>query len=502
MSKKSKFSTIILMCFSIFFLCLAFWVYNNFGNLNFEEVIFQMKVPISGSNPDYIIDFIFSVLVTSFLFSFLSYFIFVKEWKKVIELTIGFKDKTLSFVIFPLSYYLKSKKVIFILIIILTSIYFICTLDVISFVKNQIVTSNFIEENYVDPADVTLTFPDQKRNLIYIYLESMESSYTSTLNGGTQTVDLIPDLSLLAEENLSFSNSDLLGGAYSLPGTGWTMAAMVAQTSGLPLKMSIDVNKFGKYKTFLKGVNNLGDILEFAGYNQMLMVGSDATFAGRKNYFQQHGNYQIWDYYTAIEDKKMTEDDFVWWGFDDQDLFTYAKEEITKLSKKKKPFNFTMLTVDTHFEDGYLSDSCDAEYTDQYSSVINCSSKQVYEFVNWIKKQPFYENTTIIISGDHLTMDTDFYDNLDKKYERTIYNSFINSAITTNNTKNRSFSTLDMFPSTLAALGVDIEGDRLGLGTNLFSSKKTLIEKNNLKYVRKELEKTSKYYNKKFIYAN
>ena len=51
------------------------------------------------------------------------------------------------------------------------------------------------------------------------------------------------------------------------------------------------------------------------------------------------------------------------------------------------------------------------------------------------------------------------------QYRRT-YNTIINSAITSDNTKNRKFSTLDLFPTTLAALGVKIDGNKLGLGVN------------------------------------
>ena len=36
---------------------------------------------------------------------------------------------------------------------------------------------------------------------------------------------------------------------------------------------------------------------------------------------------------------------------------------------------------------------------------------------------------------------------------------------------------MDLFPKTLAALGARIEGERLGLGTNLFSDEQTLIER-------------------------
>ena len=88
---------------------------------------------------------------------------------------------------------------------------------------------------------------------------------------------------------------------------------------------------------------------------------------------------------------------------------TNAKEKLSEIGIKDEPFNFTMLTVDTHFEDGYVCEQCQNEFGDnRYANVMACSSRQVDAFVKWIQKQPFYENTTIIISGDHLTMDSDF----------------------------------------------------------------------------------------------
>ena len=52
-----------------------------------------------------------------------------------------------------------------------------------------------------------------------------------------------------------------------------------------------------------------------------------------------------------------------------------------------------------------------------------------------------------------------------------------------------------MFPTTLASLGVEIEGNRLGLGTNLFSDRKTIIEEKGYSYVFNELNKRSTFYN-------
>lgn len=46
------------------------------------------------------------------------------------------------------------------------------TLDIVSI-------SILYEKNYADPRSIKSTFPEKKRNLIHIYLESMESSFLS-----------------------------------------------------------------------------------------------------------------------------------------------------------------------------------------------------------------------------------------------------------------------------------------------------------------------------------
>ena len=116
--------------------------------------------------------------------------------------------------------------------------------------------------------------------------------------------------------------------------------------------------------------------------------------------------------------------------------------------------------VDTHFEDGYICEDCQDTYeSDQYANVIACSSKQVGEFVKWVQEQAFYENTTIVISGDHPTMDSDFCEDVDKSYNRKVFTTYINSAVEVKGDTYRQYSTFDNFPTTLASLGVEIEGN-------------------------------------------
>lgn len=403
--------------------------------------------------------------------------------------------------IFPINIILKNK-IKYSLIILLISVFFaLGQIGLYTFIFNQLQRSEIFEDEYVTSESVRIVFPEQKRNLIYIFLESMETSLISKENGGGWDYTIIPELKKLAEENINFSNTEKLGGALSLPGTWWTAAGMVSQTSGVPLKVSLqDHNSYAGFSSFLPGAYSLGDILKKEGYNLKLMVGSDAEFGGRKDYFTTHGNYEIFDFYTAIEEGKMTEEDEVWWGYSDDDLFKWAKDEILELAKKEESFNFIMLTADTHFTDGYLSENVGDEFKTQYENVFAYSSKCVYEFVEWIKTQDFYDNTTIVIVGDHIGMQTEFYEeHLEKDYTRTVYNVFINSAVPDINSKNRQFSTMDIFPTVLASIGVNIEGEKLGLGTNLFSGEPTLVEKYGYEFINKELAKRSNYYNNELL---
>lgn len=346
---------------------------------------------------------------------------------------------------------------------------------------------------------MTITFPDKKRNLIYIYLESMEITYADKESGGAYSENYIPELSGLALENEDFSGKEnKLNGAYAMPGATWTMGALFAQTSGLPLQIGIGDNDMLTQDTFFADVVTLGDILDEEGYSQGLMIGSEGEFGGRKLYFTQHGAYDIWDYDYAKNEGLIDKNYRVFWGYEDKKLFSFAKEKIMEMSKENEPFNFTMLTVDTHFEDGYVCEECSEEFGDnQYANVMACSSRQVSEFVEWIKLQDFYENTTVVIAGDHLTMDSDFCNDIDENYNRRTYACYMNAAAENEDDETlRIYSTFDMFPTTLASLGAEIQGNKLGLGTNLFSENKTLIEQYGVEYVKSELNKKSDFIKK------
>lgn len=477
---KNKSLNIIKICLYIIFLTIYFFsVYVNkkFGDVSFEQILFNI-IYSKGANPDVIYEGII------FVFCRVSVILIIINLIGLLIKDFKIKNRTIFSVI----------TLIFICLFSIINSFKILNLD--EYLNNQTKTSNIFEKYYVDAGEIKIKFPKEKRNLIYIYLESMESSNVSSKNGGAFSKSLIPNLEKLAKENINFSNSYKIGGAKELDNTDYTIAAIISQTSGIPLKITPKM-LFDKETKLLLNTYSLGKILKDNGYNNYFLLGSDADYGARRDYFINNGDYNIYDYLWAKENKLIDEDYFVWWGYEDNKLFEFAKTKLLEISKKEEPFNFSMLTVDTHTKDGYLDETCELKFNNKYANSLYCADQKINSFINWIKQQDFYDNTTIIITGDHLTMQLDFYD---ESYDnRTIYNTIINSKIKPINEKNRLFSTLDMFPTTLASLGAEIKGNKLGLGVNLFSKEKTLLEELGFEYVNDELTKTSNYYDSTII---
>ena len=487
----------ILIVLSFTALYSAKWYAAVYGQMGFDSVLFTLAAGIKGTDPGLIKFYLLTVVPKTLFWSALLCFVLFCSAKKELVLTLFGK---LRLRLFPLWRPLRAVVCLLLCGTLLFSAANICQIE--DYIEKLNSLSTVFEEEYRDPKVTNISFPEEKRNLIYIYLESIETSYFSQEQGGMLECNVIPELYDLAKENINFSHNEDIGGFTAVSGTVWTIGAMVGQTAGIPLKLPPDTdgNGYGADGTFLPGVTSLSNILHENGYYQALMVGSDASFGGRREYFTSHGVDCVYDLFTAREDGLIDEDYYVWWGFEDQRLFAYAQQVLTELSQQEQPFAFTMLTADTHHIDGYVCQHCEASREEQYENVMMCSSRQVAAFVQWLQTQDFYENTTIVIVGDHPSMDNEYFSRVSpENYSRHIYNCIINPLAETTNTKNRFFGTYDMFPTTLAAMGCSIEDDRLGLGTNLFSSTPTLMEATS-GYILGEFGKNSAYYIDNFYF--
>lgn len=486
--------TFVLFTVSTALVVHTTWLSAYLGNISFDQMLFNMKTPINTSNSTFFTDiFPFTAQIITISVSFIVLMLNQVKFnpinrlnKREIKISTKVWARTVPLIIFAIS---------------LTIATF--NLKMNEFFDYYASNDTFIADNYVQPTDENVIFPEKKQNLVYIFSESMEATFFSKELGGASHANLLPGFTELLNDGYNFSNTDKLGGALTLPYTGWSIAGLVAQHSGIPFKIPIDGNGYDKFD-FLPGITNLGDLLKKNGYNTSVILGADGNFAGVSNYFKDHGDYKIADHNSKIADGSLPADYNVWWGFEDRKLFEYGREEMLELARDGKPFAMVLETADTHFPDGFLDSGCPANHAEPYANSIQCADTQITDLIRWIQEQPFGKDTTIVVTGDHLSMEKKYFESLDANYERTIFNMILNPVNKNKNSNryhNREFSSVDIFPTTLSSLGVEVIGNRLGLGTDLFSEMPTIYEEFGQKEVRDRLDKRSMFFDNEFIYG-
>ena len=456
------------------------WAIRKFGEMSYEQIVFHLNMPL-----DTEIKMIYSYLQNTIMIA------------SILVVALYFVSKRI-----------KVRK-----FFTLSILFFMCSVSyswrvlnidrIIKEYNTHTTMGDFYEKHYVASNSVNIKAPENRKNLIMIFAESMENTYANEAYFGD---NLIPELSELAQNNISFSHTNSLGGFKVFNGAKYTQASMIAQLCAVPLRLPIKANKFHPKNGFLPGVECLSDILAKDGYNQSFMIGMTRAFSGTDKYLETHGKSKIldWDYYSKRDNLSEKADKEHKRIIRDEKLIEYAKEEILNLYNKNEPFAFTIMTLDTHFGDEHFDEkNCKVKYHDKdvdddvyFKNVISCSSSKISKFIEWIQAQPFYDNTQIVIVGDHLVMGEAI--NFAPDMDRTIYNVYINSSIKDNiNTTNRLFTALDTLPTMLEGLGYTIEGSKLGLGVSLFSDKPTLLEQGiSLDKLNTELDKQSAVYNK------
>lgn len=119
-------------------------------------------------------------------------------------------------------------------------------------------------------------------------------------------------------------------------GSQWSLASMTNQMTGLPMKVPGNGNSYGSSGNFLPGAWTFGDVLNSEGYEQTVMIGADARFGGLSYLFENHGNYKVMDYNYAIKNGLLPKNYKQFWGYEDDKLYQFAKDEITRLYKTWK----------------------------------------------------------------------------------------------------------------------------------------------------------------------
>ena len=483
----------VLSFFLIIFIYAVPWLVDAFPLDNPDAVLFTLLQNKAGTE-GFVWDMVWRNVLCPALFVYVPVCI-VLIW---FALVIRFSKKKWRFSFLRIRVYLNSGSNIWVPLKKLSLLFFAVSLVVfcivvpklffpviklcgVYFDSSKRVDSQLYLNEYVFPDSVLMEYPSRKRNLIYIMMESMEVNFR----------EYTPEINRLVEENMSF-----YPGGVDLTMTNWTMAAQVAKMCGIPLNVPRDMENSDEVNRFLPNVKCLSDILAESNYNQIYVQGSDGSFASKRQFWKQHHVDAFYDFPYYKGNKIVSDKKEMFWGVTDKTLYGLIKRELQGLAGDSlRPFALYAMTVDTHFPDGYLSEGCEisANESSQFPSVLRCSSRMLYSFLKWAENQDWYENTTIVVMGDH-SWGT-FTDLLKLPKDQPLYwiNFFVNSQIQPIE-QNRIFSSFDMFPTVLEAMGVIVPGHRLGLGTSLFSAEKTLLEKMHIDTLNAEIREKSYQY--------
>lgn len=300
-----------------------------------------------------------------------------------------------------------------------------------------------------------------KPNLVYIYAESLERTYFNA----EAFPNLAPELGALKAGSLDFSNTQ------QLPGTEYTIAGMVASQCGIPLFAPFDGNASSSLSTFYPQNICLGDILKAAGYQNYFYQGASLSFAGKDLFLSSHGFDHLYGFNelkSVVKDPTYRND----WGWYDDTVLDIVFDKYVELAQQGKPFSLFALTVDTHHPDGFISRSCQRKSylwegkQNKSFAAVACSQEHIAHLIERIRATPWFKNTVIVVSSDHLAMNNTAWKYLNQ-HDRSNLFFMLRGDDSSSRTIPVKRSTLDNGATVLDALGGD---NFIGLGRSSLSS--------------------------------
>ena len=329
----------------------------------------------------------------------------------------------------------------------------------LTYFQDQSTARDYYSEGaYVDPRGVKVSGSGNK-NLLMVYCESIEETFGRPEIMGED---------LLAPLRPFIESPDLQ--IEQMPGADFTIGGIVSAQCGIPLKpiSILSGNLTGEsLDEFLPGAVCLGDHLKADGYYSVYYNGSSGIFSGLDKFFLTHG-YQEFMGKEGWLEKGLTDiSKMNLWAMYDRDIVDLAIARIDELMAEGRKFSFAVSTMDTH-EPGFLSSDCaEAGLSNDWPGYVKCSMSQVARLLQHIRDKGWEEEFVILVMGDHQTRKTELgQGDLLNAEGRYVLCSLRGTELIP---MRPTITHFDLYPTVLAALGFTVEGDRLGLGYNVFS---------------------------------
>ena len=322
-------------------------------------------------------------------------------------------------------------------------------------------------------------------NVIVLQLESIqEFVINKTINGEQIT----PNLNKFLRENIEISNMNMQ--SYSTTADSEHSSI----TSIYPMENGMSYSKF-----YTNTYDNLFEMFNSADYTTSYMHGNEAKFWNRGNVYSKFGVQNI-----ELKDK-FDDTEYINGFMSDEVLY---RQGVEKIKNYQNPFMSFIVSASSHtpFELEGLQDRNKVKidvgkykgtYFGNYLEAVNYADYAFGVFLEGLKQEGLYDDTTILVFGDHNGIN--MYNEEMLEFLKQYNPDLTDVDIKLNYTKvacglkipgvphikiEKPVSKLDIKP-TLAYL-CDLE-DKFSLGTNMFGSKE-FVSLNNERII------TNRYY--------
>jgi len=246
---------------------------------------------------------------------------------------------------------------------------------------------NYIRANEKAPNDELFGIA-KDRNIIVVSMESIQSF---VINNSVFGHEITPFLNEFIKQSYYFDNF------YHQTGQGKTSdAEFLIENSLYPL---------GRGAVFFTHATNeysaTPEILKNHGYYSAVFHANNKSFWNRDIMYQSLG----YDRYFSLTDYEVTEENSVGWGLKDKEFFVQSVQHLKTLPQ---PFYTKFITLTNHFpfvlneEDKMVPEyNSNSRTLNRYFPTVRYMDEALKVFIEELKKEGLYENSIIILYGDH-----------------------------------------------------------------------------------------------------
>jgi Sulfatase. len=327
---------------------------------------------------------------------------------------------------------------------------------------------NYTKSNYVEPNPEYFGIAEGK-NVIFIHLESMQNFLIDYQLDGEEVT---PFLNRLAKDK----NSLYFDHFYHQTAQGKTAdAEFLLENSlfGLPQGAAFITNGTNTYEAAPAIVS------QTKGYTTAVFHGNSGTFWNRNEIYKSFG----YDYFFDINSYNVASDeDLAEYGLMDKPFF---EQSIDYLVQLPQPFYVKLITVSNHYPYKIDEDltTIGKHHTgdksvDQYFQTARYADEAIEQFFNELKETGLYENSIIILYGDHYGISENHNDAME-----TVLGTEVTPVVSADlqrvpliihmpGLKGQTIHTyggqIDLLPTVLHLLGIDTK-DYIQFGTDLLA---------------------------------